>query len=298
MWILFAFLNPVLHSFSNVLDNYLVNRIFEHKIALVFYITLTNAMFLPVLFLFTGLPGLPSGQPLLIFIGLAFINVLYLYPYYKALENNDTSSVVALFSLGQLFVPILAFYMVNEVLSLTQYIGIGFILLGSIFLNVTHGFFAKINSSFWWMLLCTLILSFEYVLYKLAFFSVDWITGFSWPIILSVVFIVPLLLFGSSRRIVVAGWPTFVKKFHFVALEESATFSGIAAGTYAVSLAPTSLVKAITATEPIFVLLYAWLFGRFYPQIFKEQVDRRSIYKKSFLFGVIFFGVVLAVGGH
>lgn len=296
MWILGAFLNPILHALANVLDNYLVNRIFEHKIALVFYVTLINVMFLPILFLFTGLPDTPSGQPLLIFLGLAAINVLYLYPYYKALENNDTSSVVALFSLGQIFVPILAFFMVHEVLSAIQYAGIALVLIGSICLNVTKGTFVKINSSLWWMFLCTFILSFEYVLYKMAFFSVDWITGFSWPIIFSFAFIVPLLVLGSTRRAIIGGWSTFVKKFHVLALEEFTTFSGIAGSTYAISVAPATLVKAITATEPIFVMLYALMFGRMYPQIFKEQVDRRSIYKKLSFFVIILLGVVLAVG--
>ncbi len=296
MWVLIAFLNPSLHALSNVLDNYLVNRLFERKTTLIFYATLLNALFLPFLFLFAGLPSFPADNALLIFIGLAFINVIYLYPYYKALEQNDTSKVVALFSLSQLFVPVLAYVVVREVLTPLQYVGAGLIMATSLALSLERNSLSKLNGSFWWMVLCTFILAFEYVLYKLAFVSVDWITGFSWPVIFSFGFALPLLLVTAIRNDIVSSWALFRRKFHVFATEELTTFLGIAAGTYAISVAPVTLVKAIVSTEPAFVLLYAVAFRKLYPRVFKEQVDRISIYKKLALFVIMGVGVVLAVG--
>ncbi len=296
MWILVAFLNPILHAFSNVLDNYLTNKLFEKKTTLIFYAALLNFVFLPFLFIFVGLPQLPNSHSILTFLGLALINVLYLYPYYKALEQNDTSTVVALFSLGQVFVPILAYFMVHEVLSFTQYSGIAIIIIASLALSLQKGSKLRVNASLWWMIVCTFILSFEYVLYKYLFESVNWITGFTWPVIFSFFFALVLLLFKSVRIDIFSNWKNFTKNIHIFGAEELTTFLGIAAGTYAVSVAPVSIVKSIMATEPAFVLLYAVIFGKKFPAIFKEKVDRSSVFQKLILFGIMGIGLYLILG--
>jgi len=295
MWILIAFLNPILHAFSNVLDNYLTNRLFSRKTTIIFYAALLNLAFLPFLFIFTGLPGLPTSASIWLFMGLAVINVIYQYPYYKALEQNDTSNVIALFSLGQLFVPVLAYFVVGEVLSTLQYVGVAIILLASVGLSAERLTRFRMNASLWWMLLCTSILSFEYVLYKLLFAHVDWITGFTWPVVFSFAIAFLLLLLPATRADIVRKWGTFKTKLHVFAMEELTTFLGIAAGTYAVSVAPVTVVKAIMATEPAFVLLYAMLFGRTFPRVFKEETDRITVFRKLLLFAVIGIGLILAL---
>lgn len=295
MWIFVAFLNPLLHGLSNILDNYLTNRLFSRKTTLIFYAALLNIFFLPFLFFFTGLPDLPNQTSFWLFVGLALINVAYLYPYYKALEQNDTSSVVALFGLGQLFVPLLAFFLVDEVLHAVQYVGVLIIILASVGLSIEKGKGLKINASFWWMLLCTFILAFEYVLYKKTFASVDWITGFTWPVVFSFVLALCLLLLPRANHDIRNNWRTFLNKFHVFGVEELTTFLGIAAGTYAVSIAPVTLVKAVMCTEPGFVLGYALIFGRFAPDVFKEKVDIRSVGSKVIWFLIMGIGLVLAV---
>lgn len=295
MWILIAFLNPFLHAYSNILDSYLTNKLFSRKATLIFYATLLNIFFLPFLFIFTGLPELPHAKSTWLFLGLAIINVIYLYPYYKALEHDDTSKVIALFSFGQVFVPMLAYLIVGEVLAPTQYIGVGIIILASIALSFEGTGYLKMNGSFWWMLLCTFILAFEYILYKLAFASVNWITGFSWPVIFSFVIAASLLLLGSTRKDIAKNLPVFIKKIHVFGAEELTTFLGIAAGTYAVSVAPVTIVKAIMSVEPAFVLLYAVVFGKSFPGIFKEEVTRGSIGRKLILFMIMGSGLVLAI---
>ncbi len=294
--IFIAFLNPILHALSNILDNYLTNKLFDRKTTLIFYATLLNIFFLPFLFIFTGLPQLPTSGSIWLFIGLAVINVTYLYPYYKALEQNDTSSVIALFSLGQVFVPILAYFIVGEVLAPLQYFGVALIIFASIFLSIQKGHKFKMNKSLWWMLGCAFILSFEYILYKLIFISTSWITGFTWPVVFSFIIALMLLVVTSTRKDIINNWSVFLKKFHVFGTEELTTFLGIAASTYAVSFAPVTIVKPIMSTEPIFVLLYAIVFSRFFPGVFREEIDWQSIKKKIFLFIVIGIGLTLVLG--
>ena len=228
-------------------------------------------------------------------MGLAAINVLYMYPYYKALEQGDTSNVVALFSLSQLFVPILAFIFVGEVLAPMQYLGVLLIMVGGIALSLQKGKRIPLNAAFWWMLLCAFILSFEYILYKIAFASVNWVTGFTWPVLLTFAFSMLLLIPPRARKNIVGNWPIFTKRIGLFGVEEATTFLGIAASTYALTLAPVTLVKAIISTEPAFVLLLALLFSRRFPDFFRERIDYRSVRNKLLLFVVIGAGLLLAL---
>lgn len=296
MWILTAFIEPISHGISNVLDSYLTNRLFSRKTTLIFYSALLNLAFLPILFLFTGLPELPDKMSLILFVGLALTNVLYSYPYYKALEKDDTSNVVALFSLGEVFVPVLAYFMVGESLAPVQYLGVIIVMFASAALSVKRGAGFKVNSSLWWMVLCGLILSFEYVLYKKIFISTSWITGFTWPIVFSFIIGLSLFAFKATRADIIKNAASFKKNLHLFALEELTTFVGIAGGTYAVSVAPVTIVRAITSTGPAFILVYAYLFREKLPDMFKESTERGAVAKKLVLFAVIGFGLYLTLG--
>ena len=131
-WIIFALLEPFFHGFANVIDNHFTNNLFKKTTTLVFFASFTNILFLPIIFLL-DFPSFitPSQIPFFIILGLTGIG--YLYPYYKALQNDDTSIVVSLFSLGKIFVPLLAFLLVGEILAISQYIGFFVVILIALF---------------------------------------------------------------------------------------------------------------------------------------------------------------------
>ena len=121
-WLLFALLEPILHGLANVIDNHFTNNLFKRTTTLVFFASFTNLLFLPII-LILDFPTLITISQIPFFIILGLTGIGYLYPYYKALQNDDTSVVVSLFSLGKVFVPLLAFLLVGEILNTTQYLG-------------------------------------------------------------------------------------------------------------------------------------------------------------------------------
>ena len=102
-WIIIAIFGPLFHTLVNILDNYFVNRIFKHTATLIFYSYLVNLLFLPLIFVFK-MPQIPTLTMIHFFIILTLINIAYLYSYYKALQDDDTSVVTSLFDVGKLFV--------------------------------------------------------------------------------------------------------------------------------------------------------------------------------------------------
>ena len=168
-WIFIALLSPLFHGFANILDNYLTNKIFKSVSSLVFLSAFFNFLFLPLIFLIE-IPQLPTLEMLPFFILVGLIEVFYLYPYYKALQSEDTSVVSSLFELSKIFIPILAFLFLGEILSIKQYAGIFIIILSSLFLSINrHEKLFKFNKAFFLMAGCSLMLSAEAIIYKHIF---------------------------------------------------------------------------------------------------------------------------------
>ncbi|HCC23884.1 TPA: hypothetical protein DF272_06955 [Candidatus Falkowbacteria bacterium] len=294
LWIFIAFIGPILHGFANVLDNYLTNKLFKSVWTLTFYSTFFNILFLPLVLL-VDIPGLPPVPLLPFFFLVALIEVLYLYPYYKALQSDDTSVVSSLFSLGKIFVPIFAFLLVGEVLTLTQYLGFFIIILGGAALTLSnHGAF-RFNKAFFYMLACSILLAIEAVVYKYLFENISWSTGFFWATLFSSVIIFCFLFVPKLRRDIRLQTNDLKRNAPVFALEEFLTFGGSAASTFAISLVPVTLAKSIDAFQPFFVLVYALVLGKSFPRMFRESVDLRSVIKKFIFFTIMVIGIILIV---
>lgn len=293
-WIIFAILEPIFHGLANIIDNHFTNNLFAKITTLVFFASFTNLLFLPII-LVLDFPAFITLSQLPFFIILGLTGIGYLYPYYKSLQNDDTSVVVSLFSLGKIFVPLLAFLIVGEVLSSTQYIGFFIIILSATLLTLNTQQKFRPNASFFWMILCTIILSLEVVIYKYIFTLMSWGTGFVWATIFSFLFALPLFFITKTRTDIISQIKTFKSNFRLFAFEEFLTFSGSAASTFAISLTSVTLVSAISSFQPVIVLLYALILGPFFPTVFKENITPKSIIKKVILFIMMVFGVILVL---
>lgn len=294
IWILAAFVSPLLHGLANVLDNYLANKLFKNLSTLIFYSSFLNVIFVPFIFLIQ-VPDFPPMHLLPLFLIIGLIEVLYLFPYYKALQSADTSIITALFSLGRIFVPVLAFLMVGEVLELSQYVGFLMIIVGSAAATFNHQGKFRFDSSFGLMIICSIMLAVEAVIYKYLFENVSWSTGFVWPVIISFVIALFFMCIPRIRRDIIENIQTFKRNFPVFVSEEILTFAGSGAAVYAISLAPVTLVKGIASFQALFVLIYAIVLHRFFPHIFRENIDRKNIIRKVILFLIMIGGVILAI---
>jgi drug/metabolite transporter (DMT)-like permease len=294
MWLTFAFISPALYAISEIFDNFLVNKKFKHPLVLIFFTSLFNLLYAPVLFYFKH-PVLPPLSTLPIFALLGFVNIAYLYPYYKGLQSDDTSIAVSFLSIERIMVPILAFIIVGEVLKVSQYVGIFLIVISVLLLGIHHNQDKfRLSKGVWHISLAALFLAFEGVFLKLLFeqgISVS--TAIGGEAVFSLVFSFSLLLFPKIRSQVKTFLPDFIALVPLFFIEELFTFLGLLTEGYAISFTSVSVVKGITMTAPFFLLIYAWLGGGMFPTLFKEDLHRRNVSKKVGLFLVLIIGIIL-----
>jgi len=306
MWILFAFLAPALYAVAEIFDEYLSNRGFKNISSLIFFACLLNFAFLPILF-FIQRPTMPPIHLIWPIVGVALTNILYLYPYYKSLKIEDTSVVSAFFSFGKIIIPVFAFIFVGEILQLREYVGIGIIIVGNILLalhikkksifEVFHLAKKKfqLSKAFYLILFASTLLAIEGILFKYMFEQgISWSTAVGGQLLISgFLGIFVLLAFPKTRQHIIKDRKKFKHSGGIFFIEELFTFLALGAETYAISIAPVSLVKGIGMSIPIFVLSYTVAVKRFKPKDFHEDTNSSRVIKKIIIFILIILGLSL-----
>jgi|GEM_PF-210667 len=292
MWIFIALGSSLFYGFANVLDNFLTNRLFKSIWTLVFFGMCIDLVFLPIV-CFISPPSLPPLNlvPFILIIG--FLEIFYLWPYYKALQTDDTSVVSSLFSIGRIFIPFFAFLIIGEVVQPAQYLGFFFVILSSSLLTLKDVRHLKLNKSFFYMVLVSIMLAMDTVLYKLILDQMSWGTAFVFVQLSSCFFAFCFLFVPKIRKDIFRHFKEAKHTFKFLALEEVMAFSANATSAYVLSLVPITVARGLSAFIPFIVLFYGAVLQKYYPKFFHENVERGNILKKIFLFGLTLIGVFL-----
>ncbi len=293
--ILAAFISPASHALSNIFDSYVTGNLFKKIPTMVFYANITNA--LGFLFLYATGPiyTLPPHLFILALI-VALINFLYLFPYYMALQLIDTSIVAALFSLGQVFVPFLAYFIAGELLHPGQYIGFCIVLAFSVILNLENPKKLQLNRGFWLMLATAMVLSLENVLYKRILQEADWRSTAFWCLFLTFIIRFSIITMQRLRQDIVRNFSIYKANFGKFLFIEFFDQSGSIAPVFALSLIPVLVNESIDSTQPIFVIIYCFILSKFVGHKFNENLDRKEIIKKIICFIFIGIGICFTIG--
>ena len=287
---LIAFLSPFFYALSVLIESFLSLDIFKKPMTMVFYASLTNALFVPVMFCF-GMPTWPKIQFWIIYAVLAMIDIAYLYPYYIALKKTDTSVVSSLFAIGKIFIPLLSFCILGDILTPLQYMGFLIVIFSSAFLSMKKGFSFTLNKAFYLMLLSSFLLSCRVVLAKYTLGADGiWVNTIIYPNLISGVMVFLFLLVKDFRPDICKHLHPYMKRFPLFLANEFVYFWAILTSIYALSKLSPVISAVIEATEPIFLLFLVWLLQPFYHFQFKEL--NVSFVKKMFCFSLMILGII------
>ena len=291
MWVYFiAFLAPLFYATSVVIESFLSLSVFKRPIVMLFFVSLTNALFTPLILTF-GTPSIPEIYSIYIYFIIACIDIAYLYPYYVSFKKTDTSVISSLFSLGKIFVPCLSFILLRDVLSVSQYIGFAIIIFTSLLLNWQSNVKFRINKAFYLMFLSSFLLACRICLAKYAIETDHNVVNvLLYPNLISGLIPFSFLLFGNNMKEIKQKFRVYKKQFRFFVVIEFVTFLAVTTSTIALEYLSPTISTAIEATEPLFVLGIISLIRPYSSFSFKEQ---ENSFKKIICFLFIIIGVVL-----
>lgn len=290
-WFLLALLAPLIYAFVNLIDDNLLRHIYKGPRLAAAVSGLFGAVPL-VSLLWVGWTPIKTSLALMM-LAAGVLTALYYYNYFKALERESPSVVVAMFSLIPATLPILAYFFVDERLSGLQLVGFLIILLASLALSLTDVrkfTFSKALVPVLWVVVFSDIVA---ILTKYVYDRAEFYPAF--------------MFFAAGLGIgglYFAFW-VFVERAKqdmsllkkklrkLIPILITVELFGVAAEfttNLAVSRGPVSLVNVLEGVQPIFVLLIAVLLYPIAPHLFREAAEGK-LAKKFACMAIILVGL-------
>ncbi|MDO8627085.1 MAG: EamA family transporter, partial [Candidatus Diapherotrites archaeon] len=167
-WVIYTIIATAIWAVLNIVDSYLMNTVVKNTLTVtVLWGVFQTIAIIPLFFLLK--PILPSTEILFILIlgGIFYLGCLWFY--FKALQQDDTSNIIALWNLGSIMIPIFAFFLLNERLGINQYIAIALIVFSSAAISIKDAKnLFKPSTALVLMIFASLIISFAYITEKYA----------------------------------------------------------------------------------------------------------------------------------
>jgi bacterial/archaeal transporter family protein len=283
--IFFAILSPALFGLMNVLDAWIVKR----KVR---YILGFSAV--------SGLVNLLLGVTLALLLsweGYSFIDLRFsilagamlgiqVYVYYKIMARHDASHFVGLIYIYPVMVAILSYLFLGEHLSAVEYFGVLVTLCGVLTLSLRMKKL-KFTIAFWSIGIAAITSALNEFFIKISVVQIPEWHGAAINSIIMGLFIMAAILNTSIRK----GFYKELKNIPFVVVSESLVILAIVTLYLAMSGLSATIVSAISATQPLFVLVFEMLAGLLGIQIVQDIEWRGKIFSIS----LIVLGIVIMI---
>lgn len=299
-WFAIALLNPILHAFINHFDKYLLSKYVKGGTvgALILFSALFAVAALPIIYLINPgvLRGIGLSQILILMINGAFLTIAILF-YLYALDSDEASYVAPFFQLIPVFGFIIGWVVLREVLTKNQFFGGLLIVLGSIFLsfnfNTTGRRFKHklvllmLGSSFFYAI--------NAVIFKYVAIDAGFVNSLFWDMLGK--FIFGMLLFFLVKKyrdqflhLIKANGKAVIG---LNIINEVMGLVGEFALVLAVLYAPVALVQSVGGLQPLFVLIFGFLFTVFIPKFGTESLMKKNVLQKLLAVVIMLLGVYL-----
>lgn len=296
-WFFLAVLAHCFFALTNIVDARLQRNLLKNGITQLFL----GSVFAVIALTIVVLVFQPALPPVALW-GWALMGglfaLVYLFPYFMALQGDESSVVISYFSLGKIFVPILSFFILGEQLGLLQYAGFGIVLAGSFLLQFRPNQPTHLKPLML-MMLSSLILALHYIAYKHVFNEIGWLSGFTWGLLVGSLIVALILWTVPGQRKLIRedlvsfkGFaPTLFLSFLFGAV-------GTVIMTYAINLSSPTLVSAFSPFQPFLVFFIGLVLSFFIKDYQPHEIPgRHNILIKFFSFFLMGAGILLVLFG-
>ncbi|PIR93977.1 hypothetical protein COT97_03695 [Candidatus Falkowbacteria bacterium CG10_big_fil_rev_8_21_14_0_10_39_11] len=289
-WVLFTLIAMLFWTAVNILDKYIVSHELRDPI-------LTTTIFGVTLYLlfiiFAVLSGTITTSISVIILSLVagICYTIALLGYYYSMQRLEVSRFVPILAVEPLVISILAFIFFAEKFSWVAYLGILFIVAGSILISHEKASQKKHSKKI-------LLLAFL----AMAVFAIRNLLIEAATLVETVPTV--MFWFGVGGIII----PIGLIIFHHPHLREKAEkgvqhliVTGILSAmamiffTKAISVGPITLVVAFISTKPLLVFIVATLLSFLHPKILRERISTSILLKKSLATAFIVAGGILVI---
>ncbi len=270
-------------GFVNIFDKYVVVKRVKNPISFTIIGSIISFIISLILIFILDWTGI-SYKELIVPV---FTGILYGFQvllYYHFLKKEDTSTLVGFVYTYPLIVAVLSFFFLNEILSITSYIGMILIFSGVLMLSVRLKRI-KLKVAVWTIISIILITAIYEFFIKITTLNMPEINGFSIQLFISGLVIFTTFFNKKIRK----DFFKELKNFKFAIMIEILTIFATLTIYLAMSGLSATIVTSISALQPLAVLFYERIADKLFG---KMQRDHLLLPKLSAI-SLIVLGVVL-----
>lgn len=288
----YAILAALLWAVTNIIDKFVLSRL-ESRPHLPFIVQALLGGVVGVVLLVThGVQPISSTEFMLLVV--ASVAFLFLNNwYFKAADLADMSQVIPLFYIAPALVALLAAIFLHETFSAHVYFGIGLIVIGAILISIEKFGQSKVGRrAFLYIGGAVVADGVLEILMKVILKRQDFWTVFIDMRLMAFVMLIPFIIhYWNEFTGVVRSQKRSLLGWSFVG--ELINIFAVLFGTIAIAGGYVTIVSALEATQPFFVLAFTVLLSLFLPKIIKESVDRNTVLLKFLAIISIFVGILI-----
>ncbi len=292
-WFYLALLVPIIYAVLNLIDDNLLHYVYEGpymaaSIAGVF----GSLPLVSLAFLHTHTIPLRLAS---MAIAAGFLTALYLFFYFKALDVEQPSVVIALFGLVPATLPFLSHWFLNEQLTSLEITGFVVVLAASFLLALTDVKKFKFSAALVPVVSAVVLIDILSLLSKHVYDNTQFYPAymyFSSGLGLGGIYFLLIMIFNKTVKQFKTLKGSLLKVIPILLVAEVTALAAEFTLNLAISRGPLSVVKVIEGTQPMFVLLIAMILYPLAPKLFREAAEKGKA-RKLFLMGVILIGLVL-----
>ena len=294
-WLIPALLAPAVYTVVNFLDKIVVSKLVKDYRGMTIYGTIAGFVVGTVFWIFTGFPILPLKDALIIF-STGCLTIWGSQLYFKAVSLEEPSKLILFFQTTPIFTMIIAFLLLGEKISMTQFVGFVTILLTVIWVSLEKGKAKfQISEASLLIILVNIMWALGGVLIKFAISANSFasiLSYESWG--LGIGGTVLYLFFPSIRNAFHESFRTAGKKTLVVMFSNEIIFViGKSITFYAYTIGTATLVSVVGSTQVFFGIIFGLLLTKFAPKLLKEDVSKSELTKKVVSAIILFVGLWL-----
>ena len=292
-WPIITIIAYLLNAIAITIDKFLLaKKITNPAVYAIFISTLSLLALVLIPFGF----HLYSLNQILIALVAGLIFTFALLYMFKALGQNEASRITPFMGGFQpIFVFILAFIFLNEILIPQQLIAFIIIILGTVIISWQNNSKATQKKAYLFAIIATLLFAISYTINKYSFTNQDFISGFVWTRIGAFIGALILLVPTKNRLDIKIELkkPKKQTSILFIFGQTAGALSFILIN-YAIAISSSvALVNALQGLQYVFLLIIIFSLSWKFPKLLEEKITQLIVIKKIIATALIIGGLFI-----
>jgi len=294
-WASTAILSAAILGGVNILDSHLISKRMPSLRAFLLPVAIIHLIYSWVLFVLFPLPDGTGVWLILVAIASSILRTAAITMMLYMLKREEVSRVIPVVYTYPIFVAIMATPLLGETLRYLEWLAIIMVVAGAIMISVrlsSSGGTTWLGKPFLFLFGSSLLLAIaditsKYVLSYISFWNMFWFGGFCMSGIFILVSLRPRILRQlSNMKQRSSAMALLVFNETLAPLAIVLMFSALERG-------PVSLVSTITASRPIFVLIFALILSRSLPAFLEWQRGKGMLVLRLMAIAMIVSGITV-----